>query len=230
VKYRDKANWFQKYLLEVYPYLPDASLKIVEALEDNKNILELGCGDGILTNRLVVKCNKVIGIDIDDSLFHKIQPKDNLNLFKMDAHNLEFPDNYFDNVVGLYVIHHLDIERSAKEINRVLKPNGRAIFIEPLCYNPLSNLWRKLTPNARTKDEKPLSYKDIKAMCKYFSSYKYSEFNLLPLLSSVVYAFSFSPKLKNICGKWLSEQDDHFLNMFGCLKKYSGSIQVELVK
>jgi SAM-dependent methyltransferase len=71
----------------------------------------------------------------------------------MDAHDLSFPDNYFDLVFGVAVLHHLNLEIAYAEIARVLKPNGLMIFVEPLNLNPVAKLVRHLTPHARTPDE-----------------------------------------------------------------------------
>ncbi len=77
----------------------------------------------------------------------------------MDAHELVFPDDLFDIVVGNGILHHLDLPVCLASIERVLKPKGFALFIEPLAGNPLLKLFRVLTPRARTIDEKPLTSK-----------------------------------------------------------------------
>jgi SAM-dependent methyltransferase len=79
----------------------------------------------------------------------------------MNAEELAFPDGTFDAVCGTGILHHLNLEQAAAEIRRVLKPGGRAVFIEPLGHNPLINLFRRLTPKARTTDEHPLLMKDL---------------------------------------------------------------------
>lgn len=50
---------------------------------------------------------------------------------------------------------------SLKEIRRVIKIGGRALFQEPLSANPILRMFRILTPYARTKDEKPLTPQDL---------------------------------------------------------------------
>ena len=49
----------------------------------------------------------------------------------MDAERLEFPDESFDTVLSSFVFCTVpDPERAMEEIHRVLKPGGRAIFLE----------------------------------------------------------------------------------------------------
>lgn len=87
----------------------------------------------------------------------------------MDAHNLNFPDNTFDFVFGTGILHHLDFEIAVKEISRVLKEDGEMVFLEPLGRNPIGKLVRRLTPEARTADEKPLDKWHFQLLEQYFN-------------------------------------------------------------
>lgn len=132
-------------------------------------VLDIGCGYGEQSLRLLEGGALVCGIDISqnyiDSLLNKVkeggyQP-DDYDFRVMDAHNLDIPDASIDLVVGRGILHHLDLEVSLKEIQRVLKKGGRAVFQEPLSANPLLRFFRFLTPQARTMDEKPLSPENL---------------------------------------------------------------------
>lgn len=87
----------------------------------------------------------------------------------MDAHNLEFPDNTFDIVFGDAILHHLNFKTAVKELYRVLKPGGEIVFVEPLARNPVGKLVRRLTPDARTPNEKPLDKEEFGILKKYFN-------------------------------------------------------------
>ena len=134
----------------------------------NKSVLDIGCGFGEKSFMLASRGANVLGVDISDNYIEfcsSVQGQmtaGNLCKFKvMDVHYLDLPDNHFDYVFGRGIIHHLDLQRSMVEIRRVLKPGGRAIFLEPLAANPLLRLFRLLTPYARTVDEQPLTSKDL---------------------------------------------------------------------
>lgn len=79
----------------------------------------------------------------------------------------------FDVVVGIDILHHVDIALALKEVKRVLKDGGVAIFREPLevpLLNKLRNSWPlcKLFPNTPslihhiTADERKLNAHDLK--------------------------------------------------------------------
>ncbi len=141
-------------------------------LEDVKGlrVLELGCGHGDLSLALLNRGALVTGIDISQNYIDDAISAANKFGFNekdfgfsvMDAHALTFNDDSFDLVIGSGILHHLDLELSLGEINRVLKMGGRALFKEPLSANPLLKFFRVLTPNARTVDEKPLTLVDLK--------------------------------------------------------------------
>ena len=86
----------------------------------------------------------------------------------MDAHNLTFPDDSLDVVFGVSILHHLDVEVALSEIRRVLRPDGIMIFAEPLDMNPIARGIRMLTPQARTKDEKPFRRAELNLLRRYF--------------------------------------------------------------
>ena len=56
---------------------------------------------------------------------------ENLKLKEMDVQNLPFEDNTFDTVISTFVFCTVPFPiKGLKELRRVLKPNGRAIFLE----------------------------------------------------------------------------------------------------
>lgn len=156
----------------------------------DKRVLDYCCGNGQFSILLAEKGIKAVGIDISDisiknakSLARKKGVADKTLFFVRDAEKTGFPDNYFDAVVCSGVLHHLDIEKAFSEIKRILKPEGKAICIEPLAYNPVFQLYRKITPHLRTEWEKEhiLSAKEIKLAKKYFKKVETNFFHLTTL-------------------------------------------------
>jgi len=83
--------------------------------------------------------------------------------------------------VGFAIIHHLDLVKALAELHRVLKPGGVAYFAEPLATNPLIRVYRRLTPQFRTPDERPLKLSELPSLLARFSSFEHSEFYLTAL-------------------------------------------------
>jgi ubiquinone/menaquinone biosynthesis C-methylase UbiE len=155
----------------------------------SKKVLEYGCGTGSYAF-LLTKCGaNVVGIDISEvaiKLSKERAKKEGLKdilFLAMDAEAMQFEDSSFDIICGTGILHHLNIDRALRELARVLKPEGKAIFIEPMGYNPLINLFRKFTPHLRTRDEHPLTVKDLSFMEKFFHKVQCEFFHLFSLLA-----------------------------------------------
>jgi SAM-dependent methyltransferase len=86
----------------------------------------------------------------------------------MDAHALGFADGSFDVVFGNAILHHLDFHRALDEIERVLAPGGGLLFLEPLDLNPVGWAVRALTPRARTEDERPFRFAELRELKRRF--------------------------------------------------------------
>lgn len=121
------------------------------------------------------------GIDISDVAIKRARQNygEFADFHVMDAHKMEFESNTFDLIVGRAILHHLDWEIAIREIKRVLKPGGVALFMEPLGDNPVGKIIRKITPLARTLDEQPLSKSQIKFAGRIFAKSHHHFANLI---------------------------------------------------
>jgi len=110
-------------------------------------VLEYGCGKGTYAFVLARYAARVVGIDISEVAIKMAQQQaeqdglKNAEFLEGDAEAMDFDDNRFDLIFGTSILHHLCLERAMKEISRVLKPDGKSIFIEPLGHNPFINLF-----------------------------------------------------------------------------------------
>ena len=102
-------------------------------LEKDMNILDGGCGPGIITMEIarIVDPGKVIGLDIEDEQFKEAEEKarkenqKNLCFVKGNAQKLPFEDSSFDLVLYHALLFHLSKPKKAlKEAYRVLKKGG----------------------------------------------------------------------------------------------------------
>uniref|UniRef100_UPI00404752C0 class I SAM-dependent methyltransferase n=1 Tax=Bacteroidota TaxID=976 RepID=UPI00404752C0 len=112
----DKKYWEKtaRYLLEFYE------------IKDGMNVLDIGCAKGFLLYEMK-KINptlKIYGVDVSDYAIENAKEEVKENLVKASADNLPFGDNFFDLVISINTIDHLDFEGCRKalfEIERVKK-------------------------------------------------------------------------------------------------------------
>jgi ubiquinone/menaquinone biosynthesis C-methylase UbiE len=172
--------------------------RIIAESTPGGRVLDYGCYDGWLYPTLAQhNPSEVIGIDISEKGIAAAQAKygDQATFRVMDAHILDFPDNRFDFIVGRAILHHLNFEMAVREIHRVLKPGGRCLFYEPILGNPMAEIFRRLTPSARTDDERPLSPRQIAWASALFAGSEYQYVNLVSTPLAMLSSFMLrSPK------------------------------------
>ncbi|MDZ4718793.1 MAG: class I SAM-dependent methyltransferase [Roseiflexaceae bacterium] len=199
-----------------------------------KRVLDLGCGDGANAIRLARAGAHVIAIDLSIGMVAATRKRveqaglaSAVDAQQMSAEHLGFADGSFDAILGHSVLHHTDLRITRREVHRLLKSAGKAIFLEPLDHNPLLNLFRKLTPWRRTPTEKPLSYDEIHFFGEPFSQLHHHEFYLVALA-----AFACIP-LKNrtlfqIALNTLIPLDDRIFARWPHMRRYAWAVVLEL--
>jgi len=198
-----------------------------------KRVLDYGCGDGKFSMELAGRGALVEGIDISDSLVKLAAssipqglPKPTFSV--RDAHATGFPDNSFDYVFGNGILHHLELEKAYREVVRVLKPEGRAFFMEPMEHHPLLLLLRKATPKARSVDEKPLDLTEIRMAGRFFHEVRYTEHFVFAVLAAPLHLASQKAALWLI--KALDRMDRSMIGVFPGLGRYAWLSMLELGK
>ena len=105
--------------------------KFFEKIPTEIKVLDAGCGNGKNMIYLQNKGISVKGIDFSEKLLQICRNK-NLDVEEADIRHLPFPDNSFDYVISIAVIHHLskesDRHKAIKEMLRVCKPGGKVLF------------------------------------------------------------------------------------------------------
>jgi SAM-dependent methyltransferase len=149
----------------------EAFRRLLLKTEPGARVLDYGCGRGFTTVFLAGRGYQVTGIDLSGEAVRQARARLgglDADVVVMNAEQLDFDDDTFDVVCGKGILHHLDLDQAYSEVSRVLKPDGRAVFVEPLGHNPAINLYRSLTPRLRTVDERPLRLNDVRMAGRYF--------------------------------------------------------------
>lgn len=110
-------------------------------LAPGESVLDVGCGTGTLAvaaKRSVGASGRVTGIDASPEMIERATRKARRAgadvAFRLAVvESLPFPDASFDVVLSTLMMHHLPRatrENAAREIRRVLKPNGRVLVVD----------------------------------------------------------------------------------------------------
>lgn len=143
-----------------------------------KKILELGCGFGECSVYMAKKGGDVTATDLSAGMLKMAEKAaeyhgTKIKTVKCSADSLPFGDSSFDIVYAANLLHHVDINTTLKECKRVLKKGGMFVSWDPIDYNPVIKIYRRMASEVRTVDEHPLKKKDIRIFQKYFSNVQY---------------------------------------------------------
>jgi ubiquinone/menaquinone biosynthesis C-methylase UbiE len=107
-------------------------LKRIDRLHDlraGQRVLEVGCGVGHLTRRLLDRGIDIIGIDANPNA---AEVAGNDRVLTMRAESLAFDDESFDVVLSVHALEHIpDLEGALEEMERVLRRGGTSLHIYP---------------------------------------------------------------------------------------------------
>ena len=104
-----------------------------------KQILDIATGTGdFAIEALKLNPEKIIGVDISEGMLNvgreKMKKKGYDHIIDMqsgDSENIHFEDNKFDAVIVAFGVRNFEnLEKGLKEMNRVLRPGGKAVILE----------------------------------------------------------------------------------------------------
>lgn len=107
------------------------------ALQSGEKVIDIACGTGLISFRAVEKVGAngyILGTDISDKMVERATALanekniSNIKFERMDAEELTLADAGFDVALcALGLMYVTDALKALKEMNRVLKPGGRAV-------------------------------------------------------------------------------------------------------
>ncbi|HEY9259748.1 class I SAM-dependent methyltransferase [Chitinophaga sp.] len=155
------------YSLFFEPYAIDLTERIIAL--NPKNILEVACGTGIVTQHLlkaIPPSATITATDINPGMLalakQKVANDDRVKLQVVDAHALPFEDNSFDCIFAQFgVMFYGDKPAAYAEAMRVLQPGGTFIF----------NTWDAMSEN-------PIALIAMELLTEYFPDNPPSFFNI----------------------------------------------------
>ncbi len=170
---------------------------VLEALGDlhGRKLLDIGCGLGESSVLFAKLGASVTASDLSPGMI--------LFTERLAAHHgvkietcvapgevLPLPDNSFDIIYTANTIHHLsDRPTFFREVSRLLRPDGVFCSWDPVKYNPIINIYRKMATAVRSEDEVPLGKQEIEMFKDHFQFVEKRFFWLSTLLLFSKYFF-----------------------------------------
>jgi ubiquinone/menaquinone biosynthesis C-methylase UbiE len=116
----------------------DECIDFINNLSRGSLVADVGCGNGRHLIPCAKHCKKVIGLDVSKELLKIVQKKinekklNNVDLIHSDAVDIPIRENSVDALLYIATLHNISQAyrriKSLNEINRILKPNGKAII------------------------------------------------------------------------------------------------------
>jgi trans-aconitate methyltransferase len=121
-------RWTSETYRKNAAYVPALGAAVLELLnpQPGEQILDLGCGEGSLTERIVAAGASVVGVDVSEEMVAGARAR-GLDARVMDAVRLPF-DGEFDAVFSNAALHWVrDHDAMLAGVYRALKPGGRFV-------------------------------------------------------------------------------------------------------
>jgi SAM-dependent methyltransferase len=199
-----------------------------------KLVVDFGCGSGDNSLLLARRGGRVVGVDISESLLELAQLRMRVNglggharFIVGSAHDLPIVEQSADVVLGIAILHHLDLTVTAREIYRILKPGGIAIFQEPVRDSKIVRGVRRLIPYKApdvSPFERPLTTPELTAFAKPFHVVAWRAFSL-----PFVNVAQVTPRLKPFVRSAYA-LDRAILERIPALKAFAGIRVIALAK
>ena len=140
--------------------------------------LDYACGNGLWTLAAArARAELAVGIDLSAVSIEGARQRaeaggfaERTRFLQRDCEDTGFPDASFDACLCSGMLHHLDLARAFPELHRIMRTGGRILCSEALGYNPVIQLYRRLTPELRTAWEARhiLTLKQVRMAGRWF--------------------------------------------------------------
>lgn len=134
--YDDFSGWYERERGRGYHgMLDDLEMDVLAPYARGRDVLELGCGTGLILDRVAPIARSAKGIDLSEGMIDKARQR-GLDVVVGSVTELPYADASFDCVYSFKVLAHVpDIGKAIAEAKRVTRPGGTMVLE---LYNPMS--------------------------------------------------------------------------------------------
>jgi SAM-dependent methyltransferase len=158
-----------------------------------RRVLDLGSGLGEAAVYFALRGARVTATDISPEMCAKALATARARGVSIETavtpvERLDVEEGAYDVVYGANLLHHVgDLDAALQAVRRALKPGGRCFFWDPLAYNPVINVYRRMATQVRSHDEHPLTFAVLDRFRRHFVRVRHREFWLTTLALFVKY-------------------------------------------
>jgi ubiquinone/menaquinone biosynthesis C-methylase UbiE len=128
--------------------IDDLEIGLVERHGAAKDVLECGCGTGLLLERIARFAKSARGVDLSTGMLEKARAR-GLDVAEGSVTRLPFPDASFDVVCSFKVLAHVpEVGRALSEMVRVTRPGG-IVLAELYNWVSLRGIAKRVGPAGR---------------------------------------------------------------------------------
>ena len=152
-----------------------------------RRVLDIGCGLGESSVMFARLGAEVTASDISPEMVgfaERLAARHGIRLATAvgAAEHINVEPGSFDVVYCANTLHHLvEKEGFFRRVTGFLKPGGIFCSWDPVKYNPVIEVYRRIATKVRTDDESPLGIADLRLLRKHFSAVEHHHFWLLTL-------------------------------------------------
>ena len=140
-----------------------------------KSLLDIGCGLGEASVYFALEGAHVTATDVSPGMCDATRRLAQAEGVTVETHlsaaeDLQLGDRQFDIIYVGNTLHHVDIATTLDRLLPHLRDDGIFASWDPVAYNPLINIYRRVATQVRTADEHPLRLRDIRSVASRFTT------------------------------------------------------------
>ena len=159
-----------------------------------RTLLDVGCGLGEASVYFALEGARVTATDVSPGMCAATRRLADAQGVGVETHisaaeDLRLGTRQFDIIYIGNTLHHVDLATTLDRLLPHLRAGGTFVSWDPVAYNPIINVYRRIAMKVRTPDEHPLRLRDIRAVTARFATTEVRWFWLTTLVIFLAMVF-----------------------------------------